>query len=185
MYYFEVDRNIRLKMLEHRHADELYFLVDKNRSYLREWLPWVDGTRSPEDTKEFIRQALKQFARNNGFQSAIFYKEKLAGCIGVHEIDWNNRKTSIGYWLSSEYQGKGIMTKSCKAVIEYLFTEMKLNRIEIRAAEFNRKSRAIPERLGFTQEGMIRNDMWVYDHYVDHVVYGMLAEEWKTGFALQ
>lgn len=111
--------------------------------------------------------------------AAIFYKGKI-GCIGLHGIDWSNRKASIDYWLASEFQGNGIMTKSCKAIVNYGLHDLGLNRVEIRAAEFNTRSRAIPERLGFTQEGIIRQAEWLYDYYVDHVVYGMLSEEWKT-----
>jgi len=89
-----------------------------------------------------------------------------------------NRSTSIGYWLGERFQGSGVMTKSCKALIEYAFRELKLNRVEIRCAEKNLRSRAIPERLGFVNEGMIREAEWLYDHFVDHVVYGVLAREW-------
>ena len=178
MFYFDVDNNIQLRLLETKYSNEIYSLVDKDRHYLREWLPWVDGTKSPDDTKGFIQSTLNQFANNNGFQAAIFYKGKIAGCIGLHGIDWNNKKATIGYWLSSENQGCGIMTQSCKAIIDYIFYELKLNRVEIRAAVYNKKSRSIPERLGFTQEGIIRQAEWLYDHYVDHVVYGILAEEY-------
>ena len=71
------------------------------------------------------------------------------------------------------------MTRSCKALVNFVFDEIGLNRVEIRAAVHNWKSRAIPERLGFTQEGIIRDAEWLYDHYVDHVVYGMLKREWR------
>ena len=69
--------------------------------------------------------------------------------------------------------------RACKAYIAYGFNELDLNRIEIRVAEENKKSRAIPEKLGFQEEGKIRQAEWLYDHYVDHVIYGLLAEEWK------
>jgi ribosomal-protein-serine acetyltransferase len=179
MFSFNVDENIQLKLLETRYSEELFVLTDKNRSYLREWLPWVDGTKRPDNTKDFINFTLKGFADNNGFNTGIFYKGTIVGCIGLHGIDWNNKKTSIGYWLGSEYQGKGIMTKSCKAVVNYVFNDLGLNRVEIRAAILNVRSRAIPERLGFTHEGIIRSAEWLYDHFVDHVVYGMLKEEWN------
>ena len=89
-----------------------------------------------------------------------------------------NRSTSIGYWLAEGYQGKGIMIKSCRSLIDYAFGNLGLNRVEIRCAVENSRSRAIPKNLGFTKEGIIRDAEWLYDHYVDHVVYGMLSEEW-------
>lgn len=178
MFYYQINEDLRLRILEKRNAEELYMLVDKNRAYLREWLPWVDGTSSVAAIHDFIKSSKKQLADDNGFQTGIFYRGKIAGCIGLHNIDWNNRKTSIGYWLASEFQGQGIMTQACKAIIDYVMHDLNLNRVEIRAAEFNRKSRSIPERLGFTNEGMARQVEWLYDHYVDHVIYGILAENW-------
>lgn len=71
------------------------------------------------------------------------------------------------------------MTRVAKALTDYAFTELQLNKIEIRAAVGNKKSRSIPERLGFVNEGCIRRAEWLYDHYVDHVVYGVLADEWN------
>lgn len=178
LFYFTVDDDIQLKILEIKYAEDIYSLVDQDRNYLREWLPWVDSTKSSNDTKVFIQSSLDIFARNDGFQAAIFYKGKIVGCIGLHRIDWNNKKTSIGYWLSSEHQGNGVMTKSCKAIIDYIFWDLQLNRVEIRAAVENRKSRSVPERLGFKEEGIIRKVEWLYDHFVDHVVYGILKEDW-------
>ena len=81
---------------------------------------------------------------------------ELVGIIGTHQIHWINRTVSIGYWLGEGYQGKGIMTKACKAVIQYLFEECGLHRIEIRAAVDNQKSRRIAERLSFSLEGILR-----------------------------
>ena len=57
-----VDEDTNLCMIEERHAQELYDLVDANRAYLREWLPWVDYETSVEDSKAFIKHALQQFA---------------------------------------------------------------------------------------------------------------------------
>ncbi|WP_027084426.1 GNAT family N-acetyltransferase [Cohnella panacarvi] len=178
MFNHKVNEQIQLKLLEPRHADELYRLSDNNRKHLRQWLPWVDRTQSVEHTREYIQFAMNQYASNNGFQAGIFYQDQLVGCIGLHQIDWTNNKSSIGYWLAEAYQGKGIMSKACATVIHYLFDELRLNRVEIRAAVQNSKSRAIPERLNFTNEGLIRQAEWLYDHYVDHVVYGMLRDEW-------
>lgn len=179
MFSYRIDDKLHIKLLELHHAEELFKLSDRHRDHLRKWLPWVDGTTTVEDTKLFIQSSLQQFAAQNGFQAAIWCEGHIVGCIGLHVIDWNNKKTSIGYWLAPEQQGKGIMTRACRALIDYSFNELNLNRIEIRAGEFNQKSRAIPERLGFVQEGIVRQAEWLYDHYIDHVIYGMLAEHWE------
>ncbi len=180
MFCLTVDENVKLCLPEERHAEALFALVDENRVYLREWMPWLDGNTSPSDTKAFIKASLEQFASNNGFQLAILFQDQLVGVIGYHQVDWTNRSTSIGYWLAEAFQSWGIMTRACRYLVDYAFRELNLNRVEIRCAIGNHKSRAIPERLGFKNEGTVRQAEWLYDHFVDHVVYGMLADEWLT-----
>ena len=179
MFSLTVDDDINLCLLEERQAEALFALVEENRIYLREWLPWLDDTASPDSVNSFIKASLEQFANHKGFQTGIVYRNQLAGVIGYHEINWADRATSIGYWLAAGYQGQGIMTRACRFLVNYAFTELSLNRVEIRCAVKNRKSRAIPERLGFKTEGTLRQAEWLYDHFVELVVYGMLADEWR------
>ncbi|MFQ5602683.1 MAG: GNAT family N-acetyltransferase [bacterium] len=180
MFSCKINSDINLRILETRHAEQLFSLTDCNRAYLREWLPWLDSTKSVEDTLAFIRSALQQFALNNGFQAGIWYQEKLAGAIGFHCIDWPNLATSLGYWLAKNLQGNGIVTQSCQALLNHAFFELKLHRVEIRCAVENSKSRRIPERLGFKNEGTVRGAERLYEKYVDNVIYGMLADEWAA-----
>lgn len=170
-----------LKLLTVEDAVDMYRLIDGNRSYLREWLPWVDYSMAVEDTVTFISGSLDQKERNQGLHFGIWYKGKLAGTVAVHRIDWANRKTEIGYWLAAEFQGKGLMTSAVTAYLcEYVFGEWQLNKVEIRAATQNAKSRAIPERLGFHLEGVLRQNECLYGRFVDHAVYSMLADEWQA-----
>jgi ribosomal-protein-serine acetyltransferase len=178
MFSCRMNSDTELRFLETRQAGELYAVVDRNREHLRRWLPWVDGTVGEEAIADFIRSTLGQLANENGLHAGIFYKGRIAGCIGFHGIDWQNRKTSIGYWLAKEYEGQGIMTGACRVMIGHAFKEWDLNRVEIRAAVSNLRSRAVPERLGFTQEGIIRQAERLSSGYADHVVYGLLREEW-------
>jgi ribosomal-protein-serine acetyltransferase len=179
MFRYELSKTAELRLLEARHAEELSALTDRNRDHLRAWLPWVDRNRTVEDRRNFIRRALKQFAENNGFQAGIWYKGRLAGVVGYHGIDWQNRSTTLGYWLGEEFQGKGLMTKACWAMVDHAFKELGLNRVGIACATENNRSRAIPERLGFRQEGVQRQAEWLYDRFVDHALYAMLASEWR------
>lgn len=178
MFTYQLDSVAALGLFEPYHAEELFALVDQNRVYLREWMAWVDGTLSVADMHSFIKFSRQQFADNNGFQAGIWYHGALAGVVGFHAIDWSNYKTEIGYWLGAQFQGKGLMTRSVAALTDYAFKTMKLNRVGISCAPENRRSRAIPERLGFTNEGITRQVEWLYDHFVDHVMYGMLASDW-------
>ncbi len=179
MFSLKLGDDLELRLLEERHSEDLFAVVDQNRQHLRQWLPWLDTNASPDDARSFIKSALDQFANNAGLVAGIWYRNRIAGVIGYNSIDWINRNAHIGYWLGARYQGKGIVTRACKALIDYAFNELELNRVEIRCATGNMKSRAIPQRLGFAQEGLVRQAEWLYDHFVDHAIYGMLASEWK------
>ena len=178
MFKHIIDKDLELRLISMEDSVEFFNLIDKNRKHLREWLPWVDGTKSVEDTKNFIKSCMNQYANNNGFHAGIWYKDKIVGIVGLHEVNWNHKNTSIGYWLAKGFQGKGIMTKACKAVIEHVFINMGLERVEIRCADKNFKSQAIPERLGLVKEGVCRNIENLYGNYVNHIVYSALKEEW-------
>jgi ribosomal-protein-serine acetyltransferase len=161
-------------------AEEIFFIVDRDRGYLREWLPWVDKTVSVKDILHFIEQAQKQFDKKTGLIICIRSQGKIAGLIGFNFFDWNNRSTLLGYWLAQDQQGQGIMTRSCALLLNYAFTELSLNRVEIRCAVENKKSRAIPERLGFKNERTIRNGERLKDQVVDLIVYVILNQEGKA-----
>ncbi|WP_174612995.1 GNAT family N-acetyltransferase [Virgibacillus ihumii] len=180
MFAMKVNDVVSLKLLEQEDAKELFKLVDESRDHLREWLPWVDSMEQVTDYEPIIETWLKKFSEHDGYQAGILYKGKLVGMVGFHEIDWANRKTTIGYWLAENYQGNGIMTASVKALIAQAFIEYKLNRVEIQCGAGNEKSKAIPERLGLKQEGIIRDAEYLYDHFHDCVLYSVLASEWNA-----
>ena len=168
-----------LRLLEESDAGELFALTDRNRAHLEPWMPWIPGTRSPDDTLEFIRIARRQIADNDGWQAAIVRDGAIAGIVGYHRVDWANRATSIGYWLSADAEGRGTMTEAVRALVDHGFGPWGLERVEISAAVDNARSRAVPERLGFREEGLRRRAERIGDRYVDLVVYAMLAADWR------
>jgi ribosomal-protein-serine acetyltransferase len=178
--HLKVTDEIELRLVEEQHAQEIFNLTDTNRQHLREWLPWLDQTRSVADTLAFIASCSRQFSENGGFQAGIWFKHHLCGMIGLHGIDRPNRSTSMGYWLDASHQGKGIMTASCRVMINHAFRELDVHRVVIRCATKNRRSRAIPERLGFALEGVARQSEWLYDHFVDIANYGLLRTDKQT-----
>ena len=180
MFPSDIDEQTKLLLLELRHADEIFQVVDAHRDELREWLPWVDGTHSADNTREFIRTWIEKREVGDGFAAGFWHAGCFAGGFGLHAIDNNNLSTSIGYWLAPPYRGRGYITKACRLLLDHAFGELHLNRVAIECAVENVKSRAIPERLGFAQEGVLRQAAKLPKGYADMVVYAMLAEDWNS-----
>ena len=183
MFSFDLGEGESLRLLEESDAAELYALVDADRAYLSEWMPWAPA-QTLGDTRAFLRRARKQLADDDGFQAAIIIDGRIVGEVGFHRVDWQHRSTSIGYWLASAAQGRGTMTRAVRALVDWAFRGWGLNRVEVLAAPANGRSRAVVVRLGFTEEGTLRQAERVGERYLDSVVYSMLASEWGTTTAL-
>ena len=169
----------QLRLLQLADAEELFALTDANRLYLRQWLPWLDIINQVDDTRNFIAKTLTQFAEKEGLVAAICDRGRIVGLIGFNRIEQQDRTGYIGYWLAEPAQGNGLMTKSCQSLINYGFTTLKLNRIVITCATENHRSRAIPLRLGFIHEGVVRDAEWLYSQFGDHDIYALLARDWN------
>ncbi|EDY83333.1 acetyltransferase, GNAT family [Verrucomicrobiia bacterium DG1235] len=144
---------------------------------LRQWLPWLDNTLEPKDTRNFISQQLAQFAQSKALHTTLFHHGNIAGVLAFNSIDSSNKTGHIGYWLGADFHGKGIMTECVKDLMEIGEKYFSLQRFEIRCAVENTKSRAIPERLGFKEEGTLRRVEKVNELWYDHVVYGKLTNK--------
>jgi ribosomal-protein-serine acetyltransferase len=166
-----------VRPLEAVDAEELQALIEANRDHLARWMPWA-AEQDLAGTERFVAEAEDQLMRENGFQAKVEPEGEMVGVVGVDKIDWANRSTGLGYWLAADAQGRGTMTTVVREVLDYAFYEWELHRVEIRCAPQNRRSRAIPERLGFREEGRLREAELVGDRYLDSVVYGMLGGDW-------
>jgi len=178
MFSYMLDENIVLRLLEERHAEEVFSLLEQNRSHLQTELTWLTDQLSLNDAKEYIRAGLERFAANNGLRAGIWVQDNLAGIVSLHGLVWADRKASLGYWLGASFQGQGLVTKACSSLISHSFNELKLNRLEIQCDSDNDRSRKVAERLGFTQEGVLRQSWWSGNRFVDLVVYSLLESEW-------
>jgi ribosomal-protein-serine acetyltransferase len=169
--------NLELVQFSLDDAELLFAAVDRNREHLRRWLPWVDGTASADDIREFLARTIEQYEEGLGPNCGIWLEGSLIGAIGCHPIDHAHRQCSLGYWLAAGYEGQGIITRGSRLLLDYLFDEMSLHRIEIRCGTGNTRSCAIPQRLGFHREGVLREAEWVNDRWVDLVVWSLLEQD--------
>lgn len=177
MSFLKVTDDIELHPPNVELASIVFALVEKNRTYLQHWLPWVEGTKTIADSKRFLRDATRYNNGGQQFNTIIVYKGEIVGLMGYNAIVKKHGKGEIGYWLSEDRQGLGIVTQACQLLIRYGFKRLKLNKIVIRVATHNTRSSAIPKRLGFTHEGTLRDDMKVYEQFVDMEMYGLLKKD--------
>jgi ribosomal-protein-serine acetyltransferase len=175
----QVNETTLLQLVNDNHADELYRLAEANRKHLSAWLPWLNHMESVDFIKNFIAGSKKRYADKSEFAFVIVCNNAIVGRVGVYYIDQQNRIGSIGYWISEEYQGKGLITESCKEIINHSFAYLGLNRLEIKCGTNNLKSIQVPERLGFKKEGIIRQGELVNGEFIDLYLYSMLKSDWN------
>lgn len=161
-----------LRLLRETDAAELQAVIEANRDRLAPWLPWA-AAQTAADTLAFLRATLAQLAGNDGFQTAVVREERIAGVIGFRGVDWDNRRTSLGYWLAAGEQGRGTVTAAVRLLTEHALEIWELERVEIHIAVGNRRSRAVPERLGFELEAIQRKAERVGDRQLDRAVYAV------------
>ena len=178
MFSLDVDDEIKLDFYTEENAAEVFKVVTENYAHLYQWSPWLDENYSLERATEFAKLCQKQFEEKTSIPLCIKLNGKIVGGTGFNAFNWEYKSAEIGYWLAKEHNGKGIVTKSCRRMLNYAFDELKLNRIVLRCVPTNEKSRKIPERLGFTNEGIERQGGFHHNRFVDFVIYSMLSEEW-------
>ncbi|SDM40140.1 GNAT family N-acetyltransferase [Bacillus sp. OK048] len=138
----------------------VYEAIQASLDELKPWMPWAHTNQSEQDTEANIRDSIAKFITREDLRLHIFNKEtgEFIGSTGLHRINWDVPKFEIGYWIDTRYSGNGYITEAAEAVTNFAFKELNANRVEIRCDSRNTKSRAIPERLGLTLEGILKND---------------------------
>jgi ribosomal-protein-serine acetyltransferase len=178
MLKIEVDKEIHLRVPSIEDAPEYFAVLDNNRDYISVYDVSRTNTRSIEDAEKVIARWMKAADEGTSFQFLIEYRGAIVGSLGAMNLKEPERTANLGYWLSEDVQGRGIMTRSCRAIVRHLFEELEMNCIEVWAAITNIRSRAIPERLGFKLDGLLRERVLENGQHRDAAVYSMLAREW-------
>ena len=173
---FPISATTELRALVEADAEELYEVVAASRGYLAEWMPWAP-MQTLEGTRQFISSAIAQERSHEGFQVALVDDGRIIGVVGFHALDRDNHSIRIGYWLAEAQQGKGLMSAAVATLVDYAFDELAINRIELRAAPGNERSKALAERLGFQFEGILREAECFGDRHRDLAAYSLLVRE--------
>lgn len=166
-----------LRRLHPDDAEALFVLCERNRERLGAYLPWIHRTRAVADVEAFLRGATAQHDAGLGFHAGIAVDGQLVGCAGMHAIDLEHRSVALGYWIDAAAEGRGLVTQAAAQLVRLCFAEYGLHRVEIRCAASNLRSRAVPLRLGFHEEGLLRAAQWVNGVPLDQYVFSKLATD--------
>lgn len=176
----ELIKGERVTLKKHKmdYAQPLFKIIDNNRGHLGRFFIWVDNTNTVADTKEFIKLCLEWWDNKEKFNFAVFYKDtdELIGTIGLFNIKWNHDSAELGYWISSAYQGRGLMAESVKALEKECFS-LNFHRLEIRTQSENKRSSAVARRCGFHQDGILRDTRKTREGYDSEVVFSRLSTD--------
>lgn len=167
-------------------APAMLRLITANREHLDRWLRWSNSIQTLADAVATIAQSRAQQDRGLGFHSGIWVGGDLAGGMVCRDLDPVHRTAELGYWLGADFTGRGLVSTTTARSIDYLFGTTELHRLYMRCGADNIRSRAVPERLGFVLEGILRQTYWITDARVaDQAVYGLLAQQWRPPEAPQ
>lgn len=166
------------KELELEHSELLFKLVNRNRDYLKQWLPWVDRHNSLEDSTAFIKKVSDQSKKGLGPTFGIWLEDELIGIAGFHPIQKNNQSATIDCWLSRKYSNLGIATLAGNFLMIIAFEDLSIHRLEIRCVTSNTRGIKIAHALGFESEGISRESVWLNDRFVDQAIFSKLRSEY-------
>ncbi|WP_100915071.1 GNAT family N-acetyltransferase [Pseudoalteromonas spongiae] len=173
MFTLAVDNTLELALIDAKFATAYFDIVTKQRDYLSRWLIWPSHADSIAFFSNFITRSLIDYANGKSLVCAMIYQGELVGNVSFNSIDRTLKKVEIGYWLSCDFQGKGIVTRAVTKLIELAFTQYEMEKVEIAVAVNNTASRNVCERLGFSLEGVITRAENLNGKIVDHAIYGL------------
>ncbi|AZZ60992.1 GNAT family N-acetyltransferase [Oenococcus sp. UCMA 16435] len=178
---FQVSQQtVELVLPEQKYAKKLFEIIEVDRKPLSMWMPWVKITKSEKNEIDFINYAREKTAKYQLLELTIIVDNQPIGMIDLHNIDRNDHRAEVGYWMFSKYQGKGIMTEALKHLLNIAFNELSLNKIIVMADSENQKSKAIPRRLGFRQEGTLKEEIFMNSQFRNLDIFAITVGEYKN-----
>lgn len=173
MFSIAIDDELKISLVHESFASTYSELVSTQTEYLSQWLAWPPYCQSEQDFRMFIQRVLHEYADGKSMTCAIIYQDNIVGNCSFNTINHDTKCVEVGYWLSQSQQGKGIMTRVVKKLIDIAFNDYGMEKVQLSAANENLPSRLVAERVGMSLEGIITNHEKVGDRILDHAVYGI------------
>ncbi len=171
---------IYLRPLIRSDAEDVYHAIDISRKELKPWMFWEPDTKSPEDTLTYIKrtQVLRRKRINYDFGMFDMSSCQYLGGLGIAGISALHRFGELGYWVRTDRHREKIAYTASVMMLRFAFEIIKLHKVRSRANVANTVSINLQRKLGFRQEGVSRDDLYVNGKWGDHVYVGMLEDEY-------
>lgn len=161
-------------------AERIYATIDKCRNVFSPWLGWVEETHSPENILKFLEKVNVDWDNNAQFVYEIYIGKKFIGLISVINVAWQHKRAEIGYWLDTDYTGKGYMSEAVALIEKELF-DNDFNRIVIHTDVLNQRSANVAIKAGYKFEGVLRQNIYSISQkrYRDQNIFSKLRSDLK------
>ena len=163
-------------------AEAYHQLLAANHERLARWEPWALAPPALDETRSFLEASARNWLEGSELPVAIAVRDngqwRLAGSVSLR-ISRYSRSGDIGYWIDGGSEGRGLASKAVAAVLDQAFGQLGLDRVTLHTDAANERSLALARRLGFTEEGLLRQALAFPGERRDQAVYGLLADEWN------
>jgi len=171
----------QFRLVQLSDAEAFFGLIEHNRPRLEDFFAGtVARTRNLQDTIDYFAEIEKKIEARAYFPFIIIDSEKdrFIGFMDIKSIDWNIPKAEVGYFIDAGYKRKGISGKALNRLIDFAAKELGMRKLLIRTHTVNVAAKALAEKCGFTEEGIIRSDYKTSKgEIVDLVYYGLVISE--------
>jgi len=179
----ELGDGIVMRTVRSGDAEAAFEVIERNYNHLRTFMEWAKPDYALQDAEEWVAKTTSRTRDDEPLNFVQFSGGQMIGTIGFSGFDIDAKVTEIGYWIDSAEQGKGIMSLATEKLLQIAFDQLGMDRVQIRCADANVRSAAIPRKLGFTEEGRQRKHVMRDGKLYDFLIFGLLRDEWaaRTG----
>ena len=178
----ETDRLI-LQRFSRRDHNTLDDAIRSSLPDLNQWLPWARLDYEHGDTNAFIRDSLQAWKEGRAWDYSVRLKEqpdRHIANVSMWTVSQLGKIAEFGYWVRSDEISKGICTEAVGRLLEEAFTSLSYHKVTLRIAIGNDASDRVAEKLGFTREGVLREELLIRGNWIDHSLWSLIDREYRS-----
>ncbi len=167
-----------LALIEKRHLEQFNTYLENNRQHFTGILHFIDKVAGKDDVARIIESLARMLVDGTGFAWGLWHDNAIIGMVSVRDINEELKSAEIAYSIDTQFEGKGLVSKSCGVAIEYVFTEYDVERLVLGCDVKNTRSQNIARRYAFVNEGIARKGFVANGTFQDCYIFSLLREEY-------